>query len=66
MNLRVKPWLVYRPDELKTALEKAFLQNDVVITTGGVSMGEHDFVKQVLKDDFNATIHFGRVNVKPG
>lgn len=41
-------------------------QVDVVITTGGVSMGEHDFVKQVLKEDFGADIRFGRVNMKPG
>ena len=29
-------------------------------------MGEFDFIKRVLVDDFGATIHFGRVNMKPG
>jgi molybdopterin biosynthesis enzyme len=29
-------------------------------------MGEFDFIKRVLIEDFNATIHFGRVNMKPG
>lgn len=55
-----------RPDLLKAALEKAFCENELVITTGGVSMGEKDLVKQVLIEDFGATVHFGRVNMKPG
>lgn len=38
---------------------------DVVISTGGVSMGEKDYVKSVLKS-FGADIKFGRVNMKPG
>ena len=38
---------------------------DVIITSGGVSMGEVDFVKDVLLS-LRATIHFGRVNMKPG
>lgn len=29
-------------------------------------MGEFDFLKQVLVDDFGARVHFGRVNMKPG
>lgn len=45
---------------------KALQTSDVLITTGGVSMGEFDFVKRVLVEDFDATIHFGRVNMKPG
>lgn len=39
---------------------------NVVITTGGVSMGETDLLKNVLKTKFNSTTHFGRVNMKPG
>ncbi|KAJ8979240.1 hypothetical protein NQ317_012150 [Molorchus minor] len=50
----------------RAALEKAFSSHDIVITTGGVSMGEHDLIKQVLEQDFDALIHFGRVNMKPG
>lgn len=38
----------------------------MVITSGGVSMGEFDILKEVLIQDFNATLHFGRVNMKPG
>ena len=39
---------------------------DVVITSGGVSMGEKDFIKPILEERLNTTIHFGRVNLKPG
>ncbi|KAF3844436.1 hypothetical protein F7725_007599 [Dissostichus mawsoni] len=39
---------------------------DVIITSGGVSMGEKDYLKQVLDIDLHAQIHFGRVFMKPG
>lgn len=29
-------------------------------------MGEYDYVKRVLVEDFEGTIHFGRINMKPG
>ncbi|CAG9819731.1 unnamed protein product [Phaedon cochleariae] len=54
------------PDSMKKALHAAFSKNDVVITSGGVSMGEFDVLKQVLEQDFDAMIHFARVNMKPG
>lgn len=38
---------------------------DVLISTGGVSMGEADHIKAALLS-LGATIHFGRVNMKPG
>ncbi|KAH9394460.1 hypothetical protein TYRP_004512 [Tyrophagus putrescentiae] len=61
-------WASYpdRVDETFRAVDRALAVADVLISTGGVSMGERDLVKQVLKEDFNATIHFGRVNLKPG
>lgn len=37
----------------------------IIISTGGVSMGDKDFVKQVVTD-LGFKIHFGRVNMKPG
>lgn len=39
---------------------------DVLVTSGGVSMGEMDLLKPVLEKDFGAIIHFGRVFMKPG
>ena len=44
----------------------ALRRSDVLITTGGVSMGEKDLIKQKLELSFKAKIHFGRVNMKPG
>uniref|UniRef100_T1JB58 MoaB/Mog domain-containing protein n=1 Tax=Strigamia maritima TaxID=126957 RepID=T1JB58_STRMM len=54
------------PDEIEEKLKTIFQNVDVIITTGGVSMGDKDFLKQVLKNSFNADIHFGRVFMKPG
>ncbi|KAL2858811.1 hypothetical protein BJX68DRAFT_277613 [Aspergillus pseudodeflectus] len=39
---------------------------DVIITTGGVSMGELDLLKPTLERSLGGTIHFGRVSMKPG
>jgi gephyrin len=52
--------------ELRAALEKALEKADVVVSTGGVSMGEFDFVKEVLVKEFNAVIHFSKLKMKPG
>lgn len=49
-------------EAIRVALEKA----DVIITSGSVSMGDKDLLKPVLQHHFKATIHFGRVNMKPG
>ena len=46
--------------------KKFFLNQDLLITSGGVSMGEKDYLKLILQSDFNAKIHFSRVNIKPG
>ncbi|KAI9145814.1 MoaB/Mog domain-containing protein [Paraphysoderma sedebokerense] len=51
---------------LTSALKKAISVSDVVISTGGVSMGEKDFMKDILVRNLGATIHFGRVKMKPG
>lgn len=47
---------------LKTGLDKA----DIVITTGGVSVGDYDFVQDVIKDKLNAQVLFHGVTIKPG
>ncbi|UJR36001.1 hypothetical protein I4U23_028741 [Adineta vaga] len=47
-------------------LKSAFDIADVVISTGGVSMGDKDLLKTILTEKFNATIHFGRLQMKPG
>ncbi|XP_058611410.1 gephyrin b isoform X3 [Onychostoma macrolepis] len=54
------------PDDLLNALNEGINRADVIITSGGVSMGEKDYLKQVLDIDLHAQIHFGRVFMKPG
>jgi len=39
---------------------------DLILTTGGTSMGLGDLLKPVIERDFEGTIHFGRVKMKPG
>uniref|UniRef100_A0A4W4FNN8 Gephyrin n=1 Tax=Electrophorus electricus TaxID=8005 RepID=A0A4W4FNN8_ELEEL len=50
------------PDDLLNALNEGISRADVIITSGGVSMGEKDYLKQVLDIDLHAQIHFGRVD----
>ncbi len=50
--------------ELETLLKVRIEESDVVITSGGVSMGELDLVKLILGEI--ATVHFRRVFMKPG
>lgn len=52
------------PRELSEALRKA-PDFDVFITTGGVSVGDHDLVRTCL-EQLGATIHFHGVAQKPG
>ncbi|XP_078262461.1 gephyrin isoform X16 [Rhinoraja longicauda] len=54
------------PDDLLNALNEGISRADIIITSGGVSMGEKDYLKQVLDIDLHAQIHFGRVFMKPG
>ncbi|HIK15635.1 MAG TPA: molybdopterin molybdotransferase MoeA [Leptolyngbyaceae cyanobacterium M33_DOE_097] len=54
-----------RPDALKTAIATAIAEADVVLSSGGVSVGDYDYVDQILAD-LGAHIHFRAVAVKPG
>jgi gephyrin len=55
-----------QPDDLERRLKLSLDKVDVLITTGGVSMGELDLLKPMLEHKLGATIHFGRVKMKPG
>jgi gephyrin len=48
------------------ALDSARRAADIVIATGGTSMGEADLLKPVIERQLGGTIHFGRVAMKPG
>ena len=51
--------------ELKRAMREAAETCDVLITSGGVSMGVYDFTKAALKE-LGAEIFFERVALRPG
>ena len=53
-----------KPDLLEATLLKAASENDVVITSGGVSVGEADFMKGLLAK--HGQVLFWKINMKPG
>ncbi|MDD2742891.1 MAG: molybdopterin molybdotransferase MoeA, partial [Rhodocyclaceae bacterium] len=53
-----------RPEALEAALAEAALVADAIITTGGVSVGEADFVKDILAK--LGQVKFWKLNIKPG
>jgi molybdopterin molybdotransferase len=60
-------WQAHARDEedaLERAMRDGLAAADVLLTSGGVSMGTRDLIKPLL--DKMATIQFGRVSFKPG
>jgi len=56
------------PDALnatRAALENAFTESDAVVTSGGVSVGEMDFVKAAF-EDLGGELQFWKVAMRPG
>ena len=52
------------PEKLRAAFQLAAKNADVIFTSGGVSVGEADYTKQVLSDI--GSIKFWKVAIKPG
>ena len=52
-------------DNTVAALERAFAENDVVVTSGGVSVGDHDHVKPAI-ERLGGSVDFWKIAVKPG
>ncbi|MET0753348.1 MAG: gephyrin-like molybdotransferase Glp [Pyrinomonadaceae bacterium] len=50
---------------LKTQILEALKTNDVLLITGGVSVGDYDFTKPALRE-IGAEIFFEKVSLKPG
>jgi gephyrin len=48
------------------ALRKGLESADIILTTGGSSMGTSDVLKPVIEQRLDGKIIFGRVKVKPG
>ena len=51
-------------DTLRQALDKATSECDLVLTSGGVSMGEWDYVRKIMEEE--GDVHFWRVKIRPG
>ena len=51
---------------VSSALKRGAMEADIIIATGGTSMGEVDLLKPVIERELDGTIHFGRVAMKPG
>jgi len=52
------------PEDLRAKLAEG-LNYDVLLASGGVSVGHHDFVRPML-DELGITFHFWRVAMRPG
>ena len=53
-------------DSITNLLRNALNSSDIVVTTGGVSVGDYDFVKDVIKDELGCEVLFHGVKIKPG
>src|SRR5262249_42551744 len=53
------------PEATRRALVDAGCEHDIVITSGGVSMGDYDLVKAALAE-LGAEIFFDKVSIRPG
>ena len=51
-------------ESLRTSLDRAANECDLILTSGGVSMGEWDFVRKIMEDE--GDVHFWRVKIRPG
>ena len=52
-------------ENTKTILQKAISENELVIVSGGISVGDYDFVGKAL-ENLGVTTLFYKVNQKPG
>jgi len=55
-----------RREELEGFLRERMELDDVIVTSGGVSMGDLDLIKAILFDSEDVTVHFRRLYLKPG
>lgn len=53
------------PEALKQAIAQAIATADVVLSSGGVSVGDYDYVDEILAN-LGAKIHIRAVAIKPG
>jgi molybdopterin molybdotransferase len=54
-----------KPDILKETISRAIANADIVLSTGGVSVGDYDYVDRILAE-LGGEIHIRSIAVKPG
>jgi molybdopterin molybdotransferase len=62
---KVFPIVPDEPSATRTAMTHAFNESDIVVTCGGVSVGEMDFVKGAF-EELGGQLEFWKVAIKPG
>ncbi|MBD2690671.1 gephyrin-like molybdotransferase Glp [Anabaena catenula] len=53
------------PAALKEIIEYAIANSDIVLSSGGVSVGDYDYIDKIL-ESLGAKIHFRAVQMRPG
>ncbi|WP_413171895.1 gephyrin-like molybdotransferase Glp [Anabaena azotica] len=53
------------PTALKEIIDYAIANSDIVLSTGGVSVGDYDYIDQILVS-LGAKVHFSSVQMRPG
>ena len=53
-------------ENIKKVFKNALNEADIIVSTGGVSVGDFDFVKDVVRDELGAEVVFKGVVLKPG
>ncbi|MFD2705680.1 molybdopterin molybdotransferase MoeA [Salibacterium lacus] len=48
-----------------STVKEALRSVDILLTTGGVSVGDYDYIPDILKE-LGATVHFNKVGMRPG
>jgi len=59
------PIIKDEPEEMKEKITDALKKADLIITSGGVSMGEHDLVKDIVSE-IGAELKFWKIAQRPG
>ncbi|MGX2983604.1 molybdopterin molybdotransferase MoeA [Helicobacter sp. 23-1045] len=61
---KIYPLLQDNPQSIRESLSRGLRDNDIIITTGGMSKGDFDFTKDIIRE-FGECI-FSGVKIKPG
>lgn len=62
---KILPIVADDPEATRSALAQAMAECDVVLTCGGISVGEMDFVKSAF-EELGGRLQFWKVAIKPG